>query len=834
MTRRWMAMGVVLTATVAWAQQGPVRADLTVEEAHLAGQALLQSAYDLYLLPDEALRGPRLMLTAEMASRVDPSNVQIAEALGNLYAYREEWGAAAAQYRRGLDYQSDDYDLWLTWLGAITNARQTANERLAALDAAARDTTIPEPVRAEALVRYAQLLLTQARDEEAQEVFLAAMQFDPYSRSALQGWLATRDSTQTVDQANVMMRMLRACPRDYVVAREMASLLGSVGLWRQSVEYYDYAWTLRSRQLGEEIPPYAWAVDYCNAMIDAGQLARALDMFMPILHEYDGALELRSLLIEAASGLNRPRDVRQLVQEVEVTYGRQGESQSAGYDAEMAMFYLVVHPNARRALQYARMAMADLSEEQARDPLLQRLLGGAELLAGSEDTGRERLEAIANVDIYAAVFLADYYYRSGQTDAGSATILMGARLGRSGPAFRRLEALAREHGVEIPTMEGAAGIHRMVSANANYVQMGLEPELFLSVRFVPVERPFAMGEPIVVDIELANIGPLPIPTGAEGLFDPQVAVSVTLDDGEMAPITVTDLPVLSWASPHYLAPGETLVTEVRLDLGRLGKALDDRLFDSVTLHIEGTLDPLTGGDTMQSALPTVELAPLSVTRQGFAVVDPAAEDSRVILAAYEAAMANLEARASSGDLVTRLLAARQVGRVQGGLFNSQVDPSILPVTGLPIASMLQSLGEIQEHLLADPSPAVRAAMVRSIRYENEDDRRSAVATAFGDDCPLVRFQVAEILLNLRGSATEAMLEQYAREGNDPSVVELAELILDHHEVLAAAEERDDVAEEPETMLPEDGYDDIDEEGVSPDSADDGGDEANDDESNATP
>ncbi len=803
---RWVLVGVMLAATMVVAQQNADerRGELTTDEAALAGQVLLRSAYDLYLLPDQPLRGQRLVLTAELAAQVDPGNVRIADALGNLYAMREEWDLAAEQYRRGLDHSPTDHDLWLTWLTAATKAQNTAEARMAVLDGVVRNDSVPNVIRSEALVRYGQLLLTRAGEDDAADFFKEALKFDPCNREALRGWLATRDDVSTVDQADVRRRMLRACPRDFVVAQEMATLLGSIGLWKQAVEYFDYAWTLYTRQLGDEQPPYLWAVEYCNAMIDAGQLTRAVELFTPMLQDYEGALELRALLIEANNGLNKPQAVRQLVQEVETTYGGAGTPDQAGYDAEMAMFYLVVYPNNRKALQYARLAVADLTDEQAAEPMFQRLLGGAELLAGSEDSGLTRLRAIQAEDIYANVFLADYYFRNGQTEAGQAAILAGAQLGRSGPAFRRLEALARQYDIEIPAMAGAGSIHKMVTANANYVQMGLEPELFVEVSFVAPGATFEVGQPIVIDVELRNIGPIPIPTGREGLFDPKLSLIVTADDAENVPVVITDLPTAAWPTPRYLEPDETMTTQVRLDLGGMGKTLDDHMFTAFTLKVEGVLDALVGGESLRSALPTVTIEPLTIQRRGFAAVEFGEDDARNILAAYEQAMTDLAGLAGSADPNDRLKAAKQVGLLKSALHAATEDPTVLPVTGLPLDSMTESLQAMQLALLADRSPVVRAALLDAIDGEAIDDRRNAVSACFGDPSELVRFRVAELMLNMRrDAATAPMLTQYAEAGNDPLLAELAELILAHHDVLNEAEDTDNVELGDETVLPED-------------------------------
>ncbi len=834
MKTRWMLVGVMLVASLVVAQQetDDRRGELTAEEKSLAGQELLRSAYDLYLMPDEPLRGQRLVLTAELAAKLAPDNVRIADALGNLYAMREEWDLAAAQYRRGLEHSEANFDLWLTWMTAATNAEHTAEARMAVLDTIARDEAAPNAVRSQALVHYGQLLVTRAREDEAAEIFKSALKFDPYNRQALRGWLTSRESVNTVDQANVMFRMLRACPRDFVVAQETATLLGSVGLWKQSLEYFDYAWTLHTRQLDQEQPPYIWAVEYCNAMIDAGQLTQATEFFTPMLQEYEGALELRSLLIEANNGLNKAQAVRQLIQEVESDYS--ASAQDAGsYDAEMAMFYLVVSPNSRKALQYARLAVVDLSDEQASEPMYQRLLGGAELLAGSEDTGLARLQAIQQEDIYANVFLADYYYRNGRHDAGMAAVLTGASLGRSGPAFRRLEALAQQYDVEIPSMAGAGSIYKMVTANANYVQMGLEPELFVAVSFVPVDAPFEVGQPIVVDIELKNIGPLPIPTGPEGLFDPKLTLTVTADDGEHALLTVSDLPTATWATPHYLMPDQTVTTRARLDLGDLGQAMDDRLFDSFTLQVEGVLGALVGGETTRSSLPTVEIATLTIERTAFAPITLGEDDSRNILDAYAQAMTRLDAAAGSTDLRERLKAAKQIGLLKGVLFAAEDNPLILPVTGLPLAEMTESLDAMQIALLDDASPLVRAAMLAGTAGESMGERIEMVSKCFGDPSPLVRFCAAEQMLSLRDSTTGEMLTHYAAATDDALLAELAELILAHHESLNEAEDTDDVEFGDETILPEDdGTGVIDESADPAEEAD--SEEVDSDEAGATP
>ena len=798
--RRWLVATLLaaLAGSLSAQTEPPSTADLSAPDAVIAAESLANSAIGLAHTPGVPGRGQRLTILAEFALHVQPDDQAVNRILADVYLIQGDSAHAAQMLRQCLSANPGDYNLLMQWLASSLASLQTAEARLSFLDSVIRDESLPPSIRAEALVGYAEVLIGRGDASEAEELFAAAIQLDPYHYGALQGWTDRQESMSVVDSANLMFRMLRGSPLDANVAHDLGVLMGSIGLWKDAVTFFDHAWAIASRDVGVDAIPHAWVVEYANAMIDAGQLERAVDTFQPMLERYPNSVDLRALLVEANLGLGDNEQAVELVNEIERTYHPVADDTDLGsYDVDMAMFYLTTRPDDRLAMAHARGAMQGADPEQRQSVVLQRLLGGAELVAGSIDSGVQRLTTIQDTDIYASVFLALHYFNNGQPELGQQAVLTGAKLGRSGPAFRRLDSMARQNGVAVPTVAGAAQVSRMILAfNDLYLQMGLYPERFVEVSIAPPDRPFAVGEPIVLTMLLHNAGPIALPVGPNGLFEPAAAVQVNLAGPWEEPILVTNLPLAVLPSPHQLEPDETVRCRIRLDVGRLGNILAAHPLSEITMTVSGIFDPVQRDSGLFGSLPGVGIEPITVTRTS--LIDMvSSEDVDLAAQATQDAMAAIAADIAGGDIGLRVRAARQVGALKVFLARVEAGQAEAP-DSLPRETIRGQLAEYQESLLGDGSAVVRAEMIHSLHLASVADRAMVLPTGLDDPSPLVRLRTAELLgtMDDRDRTSRQMLARLA-DDPDPLVAEMAGVFLEGTEYETAANESDAVtSDEP--------------------------------------
>ncbi len=772
------SLAAVVLATIVgslWAQAEMTEPAETPEfVSALAADSLVNSAGSLLTTPGAQNRGARLVALAEFARELDPRNVDACRVLADVYLIQGDSAGAAEMLRICVDASPSDSGLWMQWMASSLFALQTAEDRLEFLDSVVRDETLPRSVRAEATVQYVEVLIGHGQQAEAEGLFANALKLDPYHAGALQGWVEMQGSISVVDSANVMFRTLRGSPLDANVAHDLGVLMGEMGLWRDSLKFFDHAWALAVRDMGIEAIPAIWAAEYANALVDAGQLQRVVDIFTPLLEQYPNSVDILSLLAEANLGLGLEGEAMQLVESIEKVYGIESDGDLTSYDIEKAMFYLTTKPNTRLADVHAKAALQNVDAEvREASAVLQRILGGAELRAGSVDSGVARLRRVQGVDIYASVFLAAHHFAAGEIGLGQQAILTGSKVSRSGPAFRRLEAMAREHDVSIPPVAGAAQVSRMaLDFNDLYLEIGLHPERFVEVSIVPPERPFAVGEPMVLTMEIRNIGPLAIPIGPGGLFEPVAALQVELTGPWEEPKLVTSMALVVWPAPQRLARDQVVRRQVRLDTGRLGALLAAHPLDEISVTVSGIVDPVQRGDDLSGSLANVGMSPVTVTRQS---VMKAADGGQPGIDAFRDAMSALDAAADADSIRPRAQAARQAGALLALLARIDAGQTDAPPE-VPLETMRSRLVQVQLKLMEDDSHYVRAEMVHSLILAGRGDRVLVLRMGLTDQSPLVRLRTAELLGTLEDQASREMLFKLADDLN-PLVAEMATIFL---------------------------------------------------------
>ena len=761
---------LVVLLTVGWlvAQPAETETEIPDDQISVAADGLIDSAWSLTLSPEVPYRGWRMAAMVEMVRQMDPDNPDANRMLADIYSAWERPEASAEALAHSLVGREEDYGLWLRWLASAIEEQQTAGDRIAFLLRTIEDENIPSTVRAQATVEYAGILAGQGKDDKVKGLLLGTLKLDPFNRQALVAWEGVQaGSISAADKVNLRSRLLRGSPRDYVVLHDLATLAGQEGLSQQALVLFDHAWTLAEEKMGVDEMPYTWAVEYANAMLDAGKYRQAVDTIEPLLANYPGRADLPSLIVEAYWALGEKDKAESLISDIENDRIAAGGSMVLD-DLEMAMFYMVVKPDPQRAFGRARAAIKGANDDERQSVTVQRVYGATELLGGAIDSGVARLEAVQPEDMWASVFLANHYFHIDKPVQAAQAVEAGLALGRSGPAARRLRLLAGELDAPIEPRKGAAAIAKTLgNIGDDYFEMALAPEEFVAVSIDQPEGDFVVGENMSLTCRLKNVGSVVLPMGPKGLLQPSMAVevSVTGSTGKLRG-DMDAFPLAVWPCPKYLKPGEEVICQVQLDIGELADLLAREPLEDLTLSVTGILSPAETDDgELTSAVPTIEIPAVTIRRAGLlgVPIDQASEDD----------LASIKDLAASDAFAERVLAARQVGALGAYLYAQSTT-----VQG-PVASVyaLQDAVEaIGEALLTDASPVVRAEMIHRVVSCSPAIRSRVALAGAADGSPLVRLRAAELLETLDDEASRTALDALV-DDSDPQVARMAEVIV---------------------------------------------------------
>ncbi|MDY6913969.1 MAG: hypothetical protein SVT52_05885 [Planctomycetota bacterium] len=769
--KTFLSFAVLLNLAMAAAAQAPAGKPAKTDNATspLAAEGLRHSAMSiLHVAPATPSRAERLVALCLFADKLMPNHPQTARLLADIYETQGRLKLASGAIQRYLAENQADHTQSVRWLHTSLETLNSAEQRVEFLKSVLARADLPAPLRAEAAMAWARILLGKGEKERAADLFAQALKLDKFNPLALSSRLASRKAPAPADRTDTMLATLHGNPLAVRIAWDLATQLDSLGLYTQSLEFFDYAWAVSSVR-GEQNVSHDFIRGYFNAMLDAGQGRRAVEMFQPLAKRFEKSTDLRTLLIEAYRGLNEDDKADKHVEALSARYKprRAASGASTSFAVELAWFYLITRPRPNTALAYARSAARTAGD----NPIVQRVLGAAELATGQADlveAGRKRLEKLLKKDIYAAAFLAEHYYATGNEAAGGGAIISGAKLTRSGPAFRRIAALAKKHKVAIPPAAGSQAVLAAVNQfDRRVLEMGRTPEKFLAVTIRPAVEETAPGQAIEIVATLTNRGPIAVPVGNWGLLSPVVSLKVTVS-GE----SFTNLPLAVWPAPRYLQPGESVRCRTRLDVGRLAQYLADRPLDELEMTVSGLLDPLQKGDVFQSTLPTVAVQPAKIRRLSlpgkFDRTSPEAWRK-----SYQRSLGLIVRDMKTGPLPARMQAARQVASLLALAGRVKRAKAKLPE---PLAKTFNRpvLLSMQRAVLADSSAAVRAEMLAGLQQVPIDQAIvQLLGPAIEDASPLVRFRLAELLGSSQMPGQNTVID-YLAQDSDPLVRRMAQ------------------------------------------------------------
>ncbi|MGC9455485.1 MAG: tetratricopeptide repeat protein [Phycisphaerae bacterium] len=687
--------------------------------------------------PDTPARAGRLVVLLRYAARLDPRDGETCRLLAGVYESRNQPALAAQTLEncRGV-LERPCYDANCRLLALLLDQRERTEDRITLLEEVLRDDELPPSIRAVAAVHMARLHRGRGDLAEARDTYSRALELDPTDPDAAEGLLRVTEDPTAADEAAALLRLLAGNPKAVAVAWDVASLVDSLGLHERSLTFFDHAMRTAVAAGGEDALSAEFVTEYCNAMLNAEDHGRAVELFDPMLDRFDDNADLLALLVEAHRAVGQTDRADEMVASLRQLYADQSDQEelSAMLTAQLAWFLLITADQPQEALNRAAEALQQAGD----DNFVRRVHAACLVRTGQPEQARQTLEELQDRDVYATVFLAEALFALGEPDAAADALRSVVGRSRSGPAYRQARELAERHDIALPAAEDADAVAEAIDGfDTGVLEMGHSPQQFVSVELTPQAGEVHVGEPIVLEAKLSNIGRRDVTIGDWGLLTPTMSFEVETDSQQF-----TNLPVLSWPAPRHLKSGESITTTVRLDVGELWERLARRHMEELTLTVRPTLDPIETADgTIQSALPQVKVEPVTVVRSPLAAdarTDPADE---------------LAAQFAQGSIEQRMLAARRVGTLLAAGAEAQ-----------PAGDRLLAL---LEQALADESPAVRSEMLKTLQLLplNESILR-AVAPVINDPSPLVRMRAAELLGTDDPRQHQPVLRFMARDENE--------------------------------------------------------------------
>ncbi len=757
---------IFISAAGGRAQVNPLDATEKPENI-LAAESLLYSARNLLYLPDEPAKIGRLLAISRYLADIAPDDMDVQQFLGNVYQIRKNYPAAEVSLRKQLDANPMDFATWEEWQQARLDMLNTAPERIKFLKGIVDTKLYTSPQRSAAATELASIYIGQGAQDEAEKTLEQAIRLNPLNSTALMSRLDMTKDASAQMRTETMLALLKGNPRSSWVAKQLAGYLADHGLNEMALAYLDHSWKLAEgdKPLSQAMPDFA--VEYVNTMLDLGQAAEAIKLFLPDLARLNTSLDFKALMVEAFDEIGDTNNAELLRKDMANTYQTKMASQKISLEMnddeatkaataklalEMAWFYLVIQREPYQALKYAN-ELKKLGDES---DVAEVTLAAAEWLAGRRDA-MAKLEALAPTNPMAAFLAAQYGFSTGKMTAQK-NLLEGLAVAHSGLPYRLLRKLALAQQVLIPPVKDADTIKKLVNAiDPDVLKMGLKPEQYISVTCEPLASTVKLGEPIILKATLTNTGKLPIQIGKWGLLDNRLGLAVSVDKDVNAK-TFTSLPLVIWPAPKILKPGQVVTGQVRVDTGVIADFLSAQPLEDINLNVQGIVSPEETGKTIISRLPSTNPQPTVVRRMGILGGTSGPVGDR-----YNQALGAIAYEQTKGTVSQRMNSARQVASLLQWYRDVEQEKTLLSHSLKPVVNKNILLGMMSQ-TLNDKTPVVRAEILAALCFTDLDgDILNQIGPVIGDPSPLVRFRIAELLGASGNKGNLKMLEMFAKD-----------------------------------------------------------------------
>jgi len=734
----------------------------------LASQTLHHSVTLLRHTADKPIaRAARMVALAKFAQRMAPDDPDINNTVAYISLVRKKSEQFAAAIDKSFAARPGDHALALQWLAAKIKPLQDAQSRSAFLSSVVADEKRTDALRAAAAVHLADICIGQGFRPEAGKAFDTAVKLDPHLPAALAGRLTLADKASPADQAKIWASELAINPHSIGSAVQLGAMFDSAGLYKQGARFYDLAWSTGNRLGLSRKAGLDFAIQHCNALLNAGKHQEATKIMGPISRRFSDSVLLRVLLIEACNNSAQTQRAKIYAGEIEAIFAPKivGGNPDASAAAELAWLYLITGADIQQALDYARRA--SVLKPGAPDTV--RAMAAAQLLSGRPsilEAGRASLQKIADKDVFAAVFLAEYYLRVSRPKDAEKLVLSGLAISRSGQAARRLNALAAKLKIDVPPTEGAKELAAVAKGIDDSVEaIALAPEKFLTLKAICPKQVDA-GDGIVIQAELSSTHDGPLAVGLGGIVPTTVSLDVTVTGRQGHKFT--DCVRLLLPAGRYLTGGSKVSVSGRIDVGKFGAFLVAHPLDDLELTVSPRLvDPgaetLGPHQTPPPSLVTVESGKIARTSI-LGKFNKSTTD--VWRSTYKHCLSLIMGDLKSGDLRVRMRGANQIASllvVSDGLKSQK------------IKAPAQLSGQIDRRVLTlmvsealkNPSDIVRAEMLTALgRAKLDPPLIGSLASVIADKSPLVRFRLVELLGASGQKGQEPIINHFTKDKYD--------------------------------------------------------------------
>jgi tetratricopeptide (TPR) repeat protein len=757
-----MCLLVVSAACGRDSNQTAPRADTLAAEAFHHSVMLLRHA------PKKPIaRAARLVGLAEFARRLAPDDPDINNTIAYISLVRKEDKALAEAIRKSFKARSNDHALALQWLSSEMKGLQDAQSRSAFLSDVASDSKRSAELRAAASVHLADILIGQGLRQKASEAFETAVKLDPYLPAALAGQLTLAEKVAPVDRARMWALELTVNPHSVSQSARFGAMLDAAGIYKQGARFYDYAWRASKRLGLERKASLDFAVQHCNAMLNAGQYKQAAEIFGPISRRFSDSVLLRVLLIEACNKGQQSERAKMYAGEIEAIFAPRisGGNPDASAAAELAWLYLITGTDIQSALDYAKRAAAlkPLAPASIRAMATARIVSGKQSIV---DMGRESLQKIADKDVFAAAFLAEHYFRIGRAENGKKLVLSGLALSRSGQAARRLIALARKHSITVPPTEGSKELQALAeSIPESLMELGLAPEKSIHLK-VLAPRQVDAGDGIVVQVELSSTYDGKISAGMGGLIPATVSIDVVVEGRKTEKLK--DVVRLVLPVGRYLSAGKKVTVSGRIDVGALQALLVTRPLDDLKLTISPRLVQ-PGSKTLgpnQPEPPVLTSVTTAVVNRTGILGKFDRSTTASWRSTYKHCLSLIMGDLKVSDLRIRIRAARQIASLlvlSDGIKSGKLRPPSQLSGRINRDVLVLMVAEV----LKNRSDVVRAEMLAALGQVKLD---ATIIRGLGgiirDNSALVRFRLVELLGASGLAGQQPILKHFAKDKYD--------------------------------------------------------------------
>lgn len=739
------------------------------------------------LINDARLRGradklpPNLSATEaevllQAAVRVDPQNMDAWRLLAEACEANNHDEQAREAYKQLLKLDPKNLVAQVRFLELLADDRPLEQQLKLYLSALEKK-TLDQQVRSEVAVRAAQLYLQRGETDNARKMLTKAIELNDVNVRAWQAYcqLEATPGELPSKRLHSLINLLLANPYQPDALLAGARMAASAGVHDAAADW-QMAGVEQYRIAGKTIPADIYvdlAVELCIAdrRLDAEPLITELLK----LDDAPMAAGLLSLAIHSDPDAALVDKLRKRIADAMPKGSAPAEERIAALTdalwAELAYF-----PELSETVDSRLETLRTLVKPEDKNYL--RLFGWRLLRLGKNAEARKVLEPLVETDPIARLGVSRAAVAMGDTTAAGNQLVELWRERPQGLTALLTAREARKQGVKLPESSLANSVRTELTRYSKTMLFAhRQPRELVLITPSLTRRSFKTGEPIVVNLKVANSSDHALSVGPGGAVSTSLSADATIR--VVAAQNFMGYAVENAPRTYRLEAGETLTIPLRIDQGALRQWLDSNPTLLTPVSVSVTFNPLRTADSTVPGLGGQTVFAADVDRVGFNFgsteqVNKIATE----LDTYESPMRLL---------VTALLQATAPTLPDKNPESSSAStkPAIGP------ADLKSKLNQLVIEQYKNGTPVMQAWLVRNAPADNTDDIKAALETQLSNADPVVRMMVYGHLAATQGKtdkdATIKRLSELADKDQDPIAQSWARCMVDELTLPAATQ-----------------------------------------------